>query len=99
MDSSGAFRKMDLMVQDLNDNNQYDLIEDRVFVGALTADDEWAGTVFILDFHQLSDIGDYPSQDDLYQVKFNRPFHTSDSLVFRIEPEVVLDVNKLKQSL
>jgi len=41
----------------------------------------------------------FPTADDLYQVTFNRPFHKMDSLVFKINPEIALDLNKMKQTL
>ena len=98
-DSSGAFEKMDLVVQDLNGNNQFDYLDDRIFVGAVTPDNRWAGTVFIIDFNNLSDMSGFPGADDLYQVSFNRPFYSTDSLLFRVKPQIELDINKMRQSL
>jgi len=98
-DSTGNYEKLDLVVQDMNANNQYDYLDDRVFAGALTSENEWAGTIFIIDFYDLSDVADFPGGDDLYQVVFNRPFHLTDSLMFEVKPAISLDPDAIRNSL
>ena len=99
IDSSGTYEVLDLVVQDLNGNNQFDYIEDRVFVGALTTGNDWAGTIFIMDFNNLPNLSAFPAGGDVYQVLFNRPFHSMDSLLFEVKPEVPLNLDALKNSL
>ena len=43
-DSNGQDQKMELVVHDVNDNNQFDILDDRILVGALDNDGDYAGT-------------------------------------------------------
>jgi hypothetical protein len=99
VDSSGAFEKLDLVAQDYNDNGQFDYVGDRIFVGPVTETGQWAGTAFIIDFLTLEDESQLPEADDVFQVTYNRPFFTTDSLVFLINPENALDVNLMQQTM
>jgi hypothetical protein len=79
-----------LLAQDLDKNGVFDIMHDRIFVSHLTNGDRfrlWTGTVFILDFTQLSSETDLPKSGDVYQVKFTRPFWRQDSLVFVVDPQ------------
>lgn len=104
-DSSGAYELMDMVVYDLNGNQQYDMLEDRVLVGPVnnvgpvSTRNRWAGTAFIIDFCDAADIADLPKPDDIYRVTFKRPFMESDFLAFTVEPEGELDVAKLKSTM
>ena len=99
VDSTGSYELMDMVVQDMNGNGQFDILEDRVFVGALNKNLEWVGTVFIIDFNQLQSEDELPQANDVYRVTFRRPFFVRDSLVFRITPPVDVDKEKLSSSL
>jgi len=99
LDSSGSYEKMDLVAQDYNANGQFDYLGDRIFVGPVTNNGQWAGTVFIIDFLDIVEESQLPQADDVFQVRFNRPFFITDSLVFSINPEVVLDANKMKNTM
>lgn len=98
-DSSGAFELMDMVVYDLNENQQYDMLEDRVLVGPANMWNWWAGTAFIIDFPGLTDSTKLPKPNDVYHVTFRRPFTASDSLMFTVEPEGELDVVNLKSTM
>lgn len=97
-DSSGAYEKMDMVVQDVNKNGQFDYLLDRVFVGPLNNAGGWAGTAFILDFYGAADESELPQPDDVYQITYNRPFYKTDSLLFKVKPEGELDKNKLSDN-
>ncbi len=99
VDSLGEYEKLDMVVQDLNDNNEFDMIEDRIFVGALTESDKWAGTVFIIDFNMVDIESDLPKDGDVYQVNFERPFYVTDSITFKINPEQALNKDNLANDL
>jgi hypothetical protein len=99
VDSAGLYEKMDMVVQDLNENGQFDYLQDRIFVGPINNLGRWAGTAFIIDFHNIANITDLPQADDIFQVTYNRPFFKNDSLVFSIKPEEKLDINELKNGL
>ena len=45
----GSFEIMDMVVDDLNKNGQFDKFEDRIIVGGASADKKWE-SVFIIDF-------------------------------------------------
>jgi hypothetical protein len=98
-DSTGNFETLDLVAQDMDMNGEFNYEYDRVFVGPLKNDGRWAGTVFILDFVEASLGGQIPQSDDRYFITFNRPFHSSDSILFRIVPEVAVNEAKLSSSL
>lgn len=99
LDSTGSYELMDMVVHDQNGNGQFDILEDRILVGPVTNTDRWAGTVFIMDFHSAKDNTDLPKANDVYHVTFQRPFWAADSLMFTIEPEGVLDVVELKNTM
>ena len=98
-DSTGAYELMDLVVQDRNRNGQFDILEDRVLVGAVTKHDRWAGTVFVLDFSPAGSEANLPRPNDVYHVSFRRPFFPTDTLTFRVKPEGALDKKSLKKTM
>jgi len=98
-DSTGESEILDMVVQDVNGNDQFDYLEDRIFVGPLNKSGGWAGTALIIDFQSISDIANLPQVDDVYQITFKRPFFVSDSLMFKVNPEEALDANKLRDAL
>ncbi len=98
-DSTGAYEKMDLVVQDLNNNGQFDYLQDRVFVGAVNNLGRWAGTVFILNFQSLSNEEQLPQAEDVYRWTFQRPFYLADSLMFRVLPPTDVNTTELINSL
>jgi hypothetical protein len=75
---------MQFIVHDLNKNGVYDQMQDRIFVGALTTGKtpRWAGTAFIIDFAEAQSVDELPKSGDLYQIKYDRPFWTTDTLTF-----------------
>ena len=96
--ADGSNEIMDLIVHDKNKNGQFDKSEDRVLVGGVTNDKKWAGTVFIIDF-SLTSAATYPQSDDVFQVKFNRPFWKTDNLTFTINTYDDLELDSLKNTM
>jgi len=94
-DSTGSYEMMDLVVQDLNANGQFDIIEDRIFVGPVDNNGRWAGTVFIINFNNVESETDLPRANDVCQVAFKRPFFVNDSVLIRINPAIDVDKTKL----
>jgi len=99
VDSTGNYEKLDMVVQDLDGNGQFDYLQDRIFVGPINNSGRWAGTVFIIDFHNINNTANLPQPDDILQLTYNRPFFKNDSLLFSVKPEVGLDITKLKNGL
>ena len=96
--SDGTFEIMDMVVDDLNKNGQYDRYEDRIIIGGVSKDKKWGGTVFVIDFSLSSD-ATYPKTDDVFRVKFIRPFWKTDHLKFTINSYDELNTDSLKHKM
>jgi hypothetical protein len=106
IDSTGQFEKCELVVEDLNENGQFDLREDRILVGhaavrKLGASQivTWGGTVFGFDFLQAQNDSELPKPDDIYRFDFMRPFSSDDSLTFTIEGPVNVAKGNLNSTM
>ena len=77
---------MEMVVQDLDMDGIFNIINDRVLVGAMDSRGRWAGTVFIIDFNDAQSESEIPATgtDAVYKVKFIRPFFETDSLMFQM---------------
>jgi len=96
--SDGDYEIMDMVVYDVNKNGQYDKYEDRIVVGGVSKDKKWGGTAFIIDFSLASD-ATYPKSDDVFRVKFIRPFWKTDNIKFTINSYNELNVDSLKNTM
>jgi len=95
-----SLEMMDLIVHDLNKNGQYDILEDRIYVGALDSSGKWVGSVFAIDF--LSAYGNadlLPKANDVYRVTFMRPFYITDKIRFSIVKTDSIDRQALKHTM
>lgn len=107
VDSAGNFERLDLIVNDLNLNKQYDIFEDVVLAGHTIKKKSilgkplvyWSGTIFSIDFRGYMSEEELPKPNDVYRVSFLRPFAATDSLMFTVKPEVVLDKKSLASAL
>ncbi len=99
LDSTGAYRKMNMIGQDMNSNVEFDILEDRILVGSTNEKNQWAGTIFIIDFNNIEDPADLPQADDFYKLTFQRPFVETDSITFTVLPEGELDTQALKTDM
>ena len=88
-ESFGDNEVMDVIVQDMNNNDIFDLFEDRILVGAPTVN-RWQATAFVIDF-SYTDETTYPDDDDVYSLTWKRPFFVSDSIHFTILESDSLD--------
>jgi len=101
VDDDGEFEKCELVVEDLNQNGSYEMLEDRVLVGHASIRDlgsaqiiGWAGTVLGIDFLTASNESELPKPDDVYRFDFMRPFSSDDSITFTVDGSVeVVDEN------
>ncbi len=89
----------ELVVEDLNQNGSYEIMEDRIFVGPLTERGRWAGTAFILDFANAETEYDLPGPGDYYKITFNRPFWTTDTLTFSVRVNEEVETKNMKDLL
>jgi len=99
VDSTGAYEKLDLVVEDVNRNLQFDILGDRVLVGPVTTTDRWAGTAFIIDFMNAPDSTALPENNDVYQLTYRRPFWISDTITFNIQEEAGLNTQELQATM
>jgi hypothetical protein len=97
---------MELVVEDLNANGTFDLLEDRVLVGAPAIRTigsnklvGWGGTVFGIDFQSADDASQLPKADDIYRLDFSRPFYKGDSIIFSINEIPGLDESQLNSTM
>ena len=97
VDTLGNFKLMDIVVHDVNDNDIFDLFEDRIFIGA-TVGSRWRSTAFILDF-QLATESTLPQAEDVYQVDWKRPFFKTDTIRFTINKNEGLDSQALTSTM
>ena len=95
--STGQYPIMDVVVQDVNNNDSIDIEVDRFFIGA-TVGSRWRATAFILDF-QLDSGASYPSSGSSYQVDYNRPYFSTDTIRFTVEQENALDPSIVQSDL
>ena len=104
-DSTGAYVKMDMFVHDINDNNAFDITEDIILVGPAVPDEGsdytyWGSTIFSIDFRDsTNDNISAPNPNDVYRLDFKRPFTETDTITFKIKPEVKVDKTGLETAM
>ncbi len=98
-DSKGAFEVMDLVIHDKNKNKKFDIATDHVLVGPVNSTNKWAGTAFVLDFTSLPDSTYLPKPNDVYSIKWIRPFWPTDSLLITPKATQELDVEEIKEDM
>ncbi len=91
IDSTGTPAFLDMCIQDLNGNDEFDWSEDRILVGAMTTKNRWDGVLFIIDFFNAVDESELPKPNDVYAIRYNKPFFTSDSVVFSVNAAKTID--------
>ncbi|HJL63217.1 MAG TPA: hypothetical protein QGH36_03335, partial [Candidatus Marinimicrobia bacterium] len=96
-ESFGDNEVMDVIVQDMNNNDTFELFEDRILVGAPT-ETRWRATAFVLDF-SFFDESTYPNADDVYALSWKRPFFSMDSIHFSVSEADSLDIDLLKSGM
>ena len=106
VDSTGNYPVMDMIVYDDNDNQQFDPEYDTIFIGDVVKDSRgrdynfYCGSIFTIDFQNVTDQSEMPKPNDVYRFMFKRSFHHSDSLMFTITGlDDEIDLVKLKQDM
>ena len=94
----GSYVLMDMVVHDVNKNGVFDKSEDKIIVGGMRNDGKWAGTAFVIDFN-LASTATYPKSDDIFRVKFSRPFWKDDYLTFTINSYDDIDADSLAKTM
>ena len=87
-----------MVVYDVNSNGVYDKYEDKVLVGGMNDNGRWAGTVFVIDFN-LASSATYPRSDDIFRVKFSRPFWKDDFIEFTVNTYEGINADSLSKTM
>ncbi len=101
----GSWPLMDMVVYDVNKNGTFDANSDYILVADAVKDSRsglnvWGGTIFAIDFFDITNASQMPKANDVYRIDFNRPFYYNDSLVFTVKGlEDDLDKSKVKEEM
>jgi hypothetical protein len=101
-DSSGNDLIMDMVAIDLNENGEFDILQDDILVGTTFTGrlSKWGGTAFSINFFQNQSEDNLPKPGDVYHVSFIRPFMESDSITFKVSGEqIIADEAKLNEDM
>ncbi len=102
-DSAGNYWPVELVVHDVNDNDQFDWMTDRILVGFKNtlgrAAGRWGGLAFIFHFRNVDSEELLPNPGDSYHVTFLRGFTEEDSVTFRIEKNQEVDKKSLQETM
>jgi hypothetical protein len=102
LDANGDPEKLDMFVYDKNQNGTFDYDSDEVLVGYFVTSGSknyWAGTIFSIDFSTAYKESTMPSNGNIYQVNFKRPFIESDYFEFTVIPAVDADEEQLNADM
>ncbi|MBN1996884.1 hypothetical protein JW935_04970 [candidate division KSB1 bacterium] len=98
-DTTGAPALLDMCIWDLNDNDVWDWDTDRILVGAMTTKGRWDEVLFIIDFLNAQEESELPQANDVYAIRFRKPFFTSDSVVFSVNAAKTIDKELAKTEM
>ena len=90
VDENGEYPRCDVMLQDMNGDGEFTKDGDLLLIGHPVVDGDrirWGGTIFGLDFSNVSDI-EMPEANDVYRVQFNSPLTERDSVIFTVNPPI-----------
>ncbi|MCB9208930.1 MAG: hypothetical protein H6610_01680 [Ignavibacteriales bacterium] len=103
---TGKLDTLEMVVEDLNGNGEYDMLEDKVLVGHVAIQTigsqqliSWGGTVFGMDFRGVGSESELPKAGDIYKYDFSRPFTANDSITFTVNGAVNVDKNSLNADM
>ncbi|NWF88343.1 MAG: hypothetical protein HXY50_02665, partial [Ignavibacteriaceae bacterium] len=100
-DSLGRFEKLDLVTHDANGNGVFDNDTDYVLVGNtkdIGSNTYWSGTVFGISFKNIAN-NEMPKANDVYRLKFKRPFYLTDSLMFTVNETKNVAASEIKSGM
>ncbi len=98
-DSLGNPLLLDMAVHDVNGNGEFDILQDRVLVGPLNEKGRWDGLLFAFDFKNCQDESELPKANDVYAIRYNRPFFSSDSILFTVDARETINEEKAKSEM
>jgi len=106
LDIIGKVDTLEMVVEDLNGNGEYDILEDKILVGhtvirAVGSQQliSWGGTVFAFDFRSVLEESGLPKSGDIYRYDFSRSFSENDSIMFRVNGAIEVNTTKLEEGM
>ncbi|MBK7979362.1 MAG: hypothetical protein IPK06_05030 [Ignavibacteriae bacterium] len=94
--------KLDMIVYDKNQNGKFDMSDDEILFGysvSVGLKKYWAGTIFSVDLSIAAKDNSLPKSGDLFQIDFKRPFTNEDYFEFKINPQIDLNTDKVKEDM
>ncbi len=102
-DSTGEATKADVVLIDVNESGAFERESDYFLVGPAVnrsgSKVYWNGTIFHIDFQNITDESQMPKANDVYRVDFIRPFTETDSILFKVKGEELEIENKLASDM
>jgi hypothetical protein len=103
-DSLGNPLQAELVVHDLNYNEQFDWLTDRILVGfvnnvAGSRLGRWAGLSFVFDFKNAKSDAELPKAGDVFHVAFKRGFVAADAVTFTVQVPDTVDTARLNEEM
>ena len=100
IDSAGNHPIMDLVVKDhygstWNRDGSFNKFQDKIVVGSIDTAGIWQGSAFVIDFLGIDSLN-YPQIGDRYQMKFKRPFWSTDTI--RFTTKIIEEVDRVAEN-
>lgn len=103
VDSTDAYERLDVMPIDADEdgvfNPKIDYYLAGVHVEFAPNMNRWSGSIFRIDFNNISDEANYPKANDVYNLTFNRKLGFNDSISFKIKPSIKMDKGLVKATM
>lgn len=98
-DSLGQHPILDMIAVDMNGDGQFSLLDDRVIVGPMNQKGRWDGMIFAFDFNDAQDESELPKPNDVYAMRFAKPWFKTDSLTFTVSAQNKIDAEMAKSKM
>lgn len=100
IDSTGQQPLFDLVAHDLNGDGQFSWLDDRILVGPpVNEKGRWDDVLFMLDFADAADETELPQANDVYAMRFNKPWWKSDSIMFSVSAKKLFSAEAAKSTM
>ena len=97
VDTNNMYDTFDMVAIDLDGDGEFNKFNDKILVGVQDRD-RWKATVFEINFKFVTE-NTFPEAEDVYEVRFNRPFFETDSLRFTVQSSGELDIVSLRTKM
>jgi hypothetical protein len=100
-DSLGQHPMLDMIAHDQNGDGLFNLLDDRILVGAFNQKLRWDGgaVLFTIDFKEAQDESQLPKNNDVYTMRHIKPWFKNDSLSFTVNVNQTIDAELTKNKM